>query len=331
MNNACGFDKPVIVPSGTLGFFGEGYRHHQFLKPFVWFLRRFATFVAKTVTLEPRKGNMALDKESAPRDMRPDCIFIDAKHWWRGGMLNAVGLSNFGLDYYLEQEKWQKRTDRFAISIMLMAKTREERLQEAREIVNMLLSYWYDFFLKPIIKINISCPNTQHAITELIAEQKDVLDVFAQLRVPIYIKVSSLSDVQAIAIIAEHTACAGICVTNTWPWADVPDWIKWKVFPDYVLSPLYKYGGGGYCGKDMVPITAAWIVRMRQHGVKKHIYAGGGIFGPRDVWKMWRAGADGISLGMPLTFRPWSIPFSVFVAYILFARKPSCRTAGRKI
>ena len=325
--NDVGFDKPVIVPSGTFGFFGEGYRHHRFIKLFAWFLHQFAAFVAKTVTLEPRKGNMALDEQSMPRDMRPDCIFIDAKRWWRGGMLNAVGLSNFGLLHYLEKEKWQSRTDHFATSIMLMESTTEARLQEAREIVGMLQAHWFYFIVKPIIKINISCPNTQHEIAQLIAEQKDVLDIFAALQTPIYIKVSSLSDVHAIAAIAQHVACTGICVTNTWPWSDIPDWIKWKVFPDFKKSPLEQYGGGGYCGKDMIPITAAWVAKIRDCGMQKQIYAGGGIFGPRDVWTLWRAGADGISLGMPLTFRPWSVPLSIITAYILFSRKLSRRIA----
>src|SRR3989338_1556485 len=50
---------PVLDASGVRGFFGEGYWHHRYCKPFGL---RFdgATFVAKTTTLLPRAGNMPL-------------------------------------------------------------------------------------------------------------------------------------------------------------------------------------------------------------------------------------------------------------------------------
>ena len=71
---------------------------------------------------------MSLKDDSSPKQMRPDCIFIDFKRWLRGGMLNAVGLSNFGLKYYLERGKWQKLMKPWAPSFMLVRETHEERL-----------------------------------------------------------------------------------------------------------------------------------------------------------------------------------------------------------
>ncbi len=296
----------VILASGTFGFFGEGYPYHKIIYPFVWITKKSAMFVAKTVTVDPVKGNMPLKENSSPTKLRPDCIFIDFKRWWRGGMLNAVGLSNFGLQWYLEQGLWQKYTKPWALSIMFIRKTREERIEEAKEFVTIMLRHLNEFGILPIIKLNISCPNTCHNVSGLIAEQREILSILAVLGLDIIVKVNAIADVESIQKIADHEACNGICVSNTLPWADLPDWIKWKVFPEFIESPLAKYGGGGFSGKDMFPIIVAWIARARQIGITKPIIGGGGIFSPLDVWQMKKSGATSISIGSPLLFRPWT-------------------------
>ncbi len=54
----------VILDSGTMGFFGEGYPYHKLIWPFVWITKRSAMFVAKTVTVDPIVGNMPLKDDS---------------------------------------------------------------------------------------------------------------------------------------------------------------------------------------------------------------------------------------------------------------------------
>lgn len=325
---------PVILPSGTLGFFGEGYRWHKFIYPFVWLAKKFAMFVAKTVTVDKTVGNMSLKDDSSPKQMRPDCIFIDLKRWICGGMLNAIGLSNFGLQYYLRQGEWQKFTKQWALSIMLVRKTHPERLLEARQIVNLLLEHWNAFNVKPIIKLNGSCPNVKHGNKTSTAEQLEISDVFMPLNAHIIVKLNALADIDSAREIAEHDACSGLCVSNTFPFDEVPDWIKWKVFPEVirqtekdkqskVIKWIKKYSGGGYSGKDMLPIVVAWIASARQAGITKPIVGGGGIFTPLGVWKMYRAGASSVSIGTPLLFRPLVVPFSILTAYVLFKWIPN--------
>ncbi len=313
----------AILASGTMGFFGEGYPYHRFIQPFAWIAKKSAMFVAKTVTVDEVVGNMPLKDDSSPALMRPDCIFIDFKRWLRGGMLNAVGLSNFGVEHYIELGEWQNRTKSWALSLMLVRETHEERLEEAREFVEIMLWYLDQFKVLPILKLNISCPNTSHNICDLVDEQREILYILADLGLDIVVKVNALSDIKSVAQIAEHEACRGICVSNTLPWADLPDWIKWKVFPEFIKSPLEKYGGGGFSGKDMLPIVVAWIARARQIGITKPIIGGGGIFTPVGVWRMYRAGASAISIGSPLLFRPWMVPFNILTAYVLFKLFPN--------
>ena len=312
----------VILASGTMGFFGEGYPYHKIIWPFALVAKKTAMFVAKTVTVDPIVGNMSLKDDSSPSSMRPDCIFIDFKRWLRGGMLNAVGLSNFGVEYYLKKGLWQKRTKPWALSLMLVRKTREERVQEAREFVEIMLRYLNEFGILPILKLNISCPNTCHDVSGLVGEQREILSILAPLGLEIIVKVNALSDIESVCKITEHDACSGICVSNTLPWAELPDWIKWEVFPELIESPLAKYGGGGFSGKQLLKYVVTWIARARQAGITKPIIGGGGIFTPVGVWRMKKAGATSVSIGSPLLFRPWTTALiNIPLAKILFRRK----------
>jgi dihydroorotate dehydrogenase len=270
------------------------------------------------VTVDAVVGNMPLKDDSSPKTFRPDCIFIDFKRWVRGGMLNAVGLSNFGVEHYLKKGLWQKRTKPFAISLMLVRGTREERVQEAREFVEIMMRYLDEFGVLPILKLNISCSNTSHDVCGLVGEQREILGILAPLGLEIIVKVNALSDVDSVWKIADHAACKGICVSNTLPWAELPDWIKWKIFPEFTELPLAKYDGGGFSGKDVLPIVVAWIARARQAGITKPIIGGGGIFTPVGVWRMYQAGASAISIGSPLLFRPWMILLNIPTAFVLF-------------
>lgn len=93
--------RPIVADSGTFGFYGEGYWWHWLVYPFICWIKWFGTFVSKTVTAEARKGNMPLTTEGRPQELFPKCVFIDRKRWIRGGMFNAVGLSNYGINYHL--------------------------------------------------------------------------------------------------------------------------------------------------------------------------------------------------------------------------------------
>jgi hypothetical protein len=88
----------VACASGTQGFFGEGYPYHKPLELVGLLSFEGITFVSKTTTLLGKKGNMPLKANSTPKELVPKCIKV---HPWSGATLNAVGLSNFGLGYYL--------------------------------------------------------------------------------------------------------------------------------------------------------------------------------------------------------------------------------------
>jgi len=292
----------VLGASGVQGFFGEGYWFHKVWNPFGL---NFAgmTFVAKTATLMPRKGNMPLTRNYAPRHPLPGCI--KAKPL-RGVMLNSVGLSNPGLGTLLGTGEWQKRTTPFLLSIMSLADTPKRRLEELRLMVEMI-GFAKDGFSAPFgLQINLSCPNTGHDPRELIGESAKVLEVAASLGVPVMPKYSIASaPIQAVRELGDHSSCDAICVSNTLPFG----WqgVDWQSVWGSKTSPLAKLGGGGLSGKTLCPLVCDWIARLREAGFAKPINGGGGILCSEDVKRYHGAGASSIFLGTVAVLRPWRV------------------------
>lgn len=315
--------RPIMADSGTFGFYGEGYWWHWIAFPFICWLKWFGTFVSKTVTAHAREGNMPLKENGQPKEYLPKCIFLDEKRWLKGGMLNAVGLSNFGITVHLLCLRiWQPKHPWF-FSVMPLGTTLDKKICECRELVQEINFHKGGFQYEPIVVINISCPNTGEEIACVSSDVHQMLDVFAQYGVTLVAKVAVNMPIGQVLKIAEHPNCVGIHVTNTIPWGQLPKEILWRVFPDCWdedeerwVSPLAEYGGGGYSGKDLLPMVSKYVYNLREMGMDKPIIAGGGIFSGDDVWRLRDAGADVVSVASPVILRPWKIPEIVVAAWL---------------
>ena len=292
----------VLGASGVQGFFGEGYWFH---KPWHRFGLNFngMTFVAKTVTLLPRKGNMTLTRHYTPRYPFPGCVKVKPL---RGVMLNSVGLSNPGIGALLGTGEWQKRTKPFLLSIMSLAETLKKRFEELRLMVE-IIGFAKDNFSAPFgLQINLSCPNTGHDPHELIGESAKVLEIAASLGVPVMPKYSIASaPIEAVRELNDHPGCDAICVSNTLPFG----WqgVDWQSVWGSKTSPLAKLGGGGLSGKTLCPLVCEWVARLRDAGFTKPINGGGGILCAEDVNCYHDAGASSIFLGSVAVLRPWRV------------------------
>ncbi|NJL30784.1 MAG: dihydroorotate dehydrogenase, partial [Phycisphaerales bacterium] len=127
--------NPMMTASGTCGYCWE-YRDFTDLS-------RYGAFVTKSVTREPRKGNEAYR-------------IVET----RGGMLNAIGLANVGLDVFLAEK---------------LPQLRELRATGPRIIVNVA-GHSYDDYVQTAgtlaaedgvdaIELNVSCPNVKDGLT----------------------------------------------------------------------------------------------------------------------------------------------------------------------
>ncbi len=298
----------VLGASGVQGFFGEGYWFHRVLGPFGPNFSNM-TFVSKTATLNSCKGNMLLKQNHSPRDWFPSCI----KAQPLGGiMLNSVGLSNPGLRTLLETSKWFKSTEPFFISIMSVADTQQERLQEFSHIIERLLHEKSNFSTTFGLQINLSCPNTNNNPRELTRESTQVLEIASALGVPLMLKYSIASaPIEAILKLNDNPLCDAICVSNTIPynWNGVGESVWGKK-----VSPLAHLGGGGVSGKILSPLVCAWIQELRQAGFTKPINGGGGILCHEDITHYHNAGASSIFLGSVAVLRPWRVGKIIAIA-----------------
>ncbi len=304
----------VFNASGARGFQREGYWFHR-LARLAGLRYDGATFVTKTTTLMPRKGNMELDDAHRPAHLVPDCIVVKPL---QGVVLNAVGLSGPGgkvlIDRWREANLREKKTHgrglgQMVVSFMAVERTMQDRISEAASFLSMFEPFVkYNGTSFTALQLNFSCPNTSvdHG-AELATEVKAVLDKAAVLDIPIMIKLNALVAPDEACALASHEACDAVVCSNTIPWGKLPDRIDWHGLFGTVHSPLTKYGGGGLSGKPLLPIVEEWIRTAVKYGMRKPIVGGGGILSKRAAYRLIDAGASAVELGSVSILRPWRV------------------------
>lgn len=296
---------PIWIASGSLGFYGEGYSYQKVLRPFGCDFSG-ATFVAKTMTLEPRKGNMDLHGDGMLPWWRvmPKCIVVKPI---KGVVLNAVGLSNPGAEALFKQKKWQKRGRPFFLSFMAVREKKEDRLRELIEFMRIFRSHIFEFSAAVGLQLNYSCPNVGVHIDDLIEEVNEGLSIAGSIKIPLVPKFDALFPVSAAAKIAKHSSCDALCVSNAIPWGKLPEKIDWHDLFGATVSPLAHYGGGGLSGAPLLPIVTEWVRNACIYGMRKPINAGGGILKPHDVDALFSEGSSSVSIGSIAILRPWRV------------------------
>ena len=309
--------NPAVVSSGALNFYGDGWLYHRLYKSI--FGKRFnfadATFIAKTTTILPREGNMALDDNFMPTEMFPDCIKV---YLWKRLVLNAVGLSGPGASELFERGKWQIRTKPFMISFMSLGETIEEQVNEAEQFVELVLLHLKDFSTKFGVQVNGSCPNTGKKTGDIFSNSLAILEPFKRLQrvgIPIDYKISIVDALVSGMSSIKEIEASGLadCLTcsNTAKWLAIPDLIDWQGLFGTDISPLAKYGGGGLSGPPLKPLVENWVKEVRAAGVRMPIKAGGGVLGPMDAIDFLRAGASAVELGAISILAPYNVAATI--------------------
>jgi len=296
----------ILNASGLRGFSGEGYWFHKPLQQLKILSFDDTTFVAKTVTLLKNEGNLSLEGDSSPKPWFPNCIKVNPL---RDTVLNAVGLSNFGLGYYLGDGQWQERTEPFMISVASTAETFKERKSEYEIMALMIHANLAKFKSKFGIQINVSCKNSKNghqslSTSDLIQESCAALDAFSILDLPLMLKFSIANTAFDVMLeIQKHSKCDAICISNTVPFG----WrkIDWKKAWGTKKSPLEDLGGGALSGRILAPLVCEYINHLRDNGFNKPINGGGGIFGPKEVHMYHQAGVSSIFIGSVVMLHPW--------------------------
>lgn len=271
-----GNDDPFefVVASGALSYDGGGW---WWERPLVWagvIDPKAFVVVAKTVTNAPRKGNLSM--------WRPwSCV----RTLPNSATTNAVGLTNPGIDYWIENylPLAQKKGYRIAPSI------KPENPDEAKRMASLLEAFQF-----PFVEVNISCPNVDHIPDDI----PQILQIVSAGRSPVVLKLS-LDQVNQNFIDAVNAHVSGYHAINTVPWD--------LVFPGQV-SPIEKYEHGlkgGVSGPPIKSFALSAVSKLVGFGVDKPVIGGGGIFSLRDVQDFEDVGASAFSIGTCFLHHPW--------------------------
>jgi dihydroorotate dehydrogenase (NAD+) catalytic subunit len=255
------FQNPVVLAAGTAAYGRE--------MAGVIDLDRLGGLVTKAVSVEPRKGNVA-----------PRVTDFD------GGMLNAIGLANPGLDEVRRTElPWAA-----------------ERLRVARVLVNVVGNTVDDFVTVVTgltdapgvdgFELNVSCPNVRHGGLEFGADCGVLAELVGAVRRvtrrPLFVKLSpTLTDIATTAKAAADAGADGISVVNTVPGLVVD--VERR-------RPVLGNGNGGVSGAAILPIgvLATWKVAR---AVRLPVMGVGGIASPEDIVQYLLAGATLVGVG----------------------------------
>lgn len=260
--------NPVIPASGCFGFGREFAEYYD--------LSRLGSIMIKAATDEPRIGNPTPRVAETP-----------------GGMLNAIGLQNPGVDVIIERELPFLEQYNLPIIANVAGKTLEEYVTVAEKISKAPNV--------AALEINISCPNVKEGG---IAFGTDA-NVAAQLTkaikevssVPVYIKLSpNVTNVVEIAKAVEAAGADGITMINT---------LLGMRFDLKTGKTILANGTGGLSGPAIKPVALRMI-----HDVYKNvnipIIGMGGIETAEDVLEFLYAGASPVAVGTANFINPYA-------------------------
>ncbi|MCS6919285.1 MAG: HisA/HisF-related TIM barrel protein [Fimbriimonadales bacterium] len=259
--------------SGALGFDGRGWWWEYPLRWMGVLNPRDFAIVVKTLTLRPRKGNL---RWYAPWR----CVRLI-----RGGAVNAVGLTNPGVDWWLRACYPRMRR----MGLQIVVSVYPESLDEARAFAQKL---------RPLqiaaIELNASCPNVAHCEADAVSHVRQMAETLADTGHPLIVKVGYDQPYVAIARALEGVAEA-IHAINAVPWR--------LVYPSQP-SPLARLGGGGVSGEPIRPFVREAVQRLAD-ATTLPIVAGGGIYTLQDLQELWTLGARAFSIGTLFLRAPW--------------------------
>lgn len=257
--------NPVMTASGT---FGSGAEYAEFVD-----LNQLGAVVTKGVASVPWEGN------PTPRVAET-----------YGGMLNAVGLQNPGIDLFVERDvpflaKYDTR-----IVVNVCGRTKEDYC----EVVSRLSGQPVD-----LLEINISCPNVKEDGIAFGQNPKSVEEITKEVKKcasqPIIMKLSpNVTDISEMARAAEAGGADAVSLINTLTGMKID--IHKRAF-------ALANKTGGLSGPAIHPI-AVRMVYEAAHAVKIPVVGMGGIASAEDAIEMILAGATAISVGTANFYNP---------------------------
>ena len=260
--------NPVMTASGT---FGYGEEFADFID-----LERIGGIIVKGTTLHKREGNPYPRMAETP-----------------SGMLNAVGLQNKGVHYFVEHI-YPRIKDIRTNMIVNVSGSAIEDYAETASIINELDKI-------PAIELNISCPNVKQGgmafgVTAKGAEEvvKAVRQVYKKTLI---VKLSpNVTDIVSIARACEEAGADGICLINTLLGMRI-DTVRRR--------PVIANTMGGFSGAAVFPVALRMVYQVAR-ACRIPVMGCGGVQSASDVIEMMMAGATAVQVGAANLVNPYA-------------------------
>ena len=251
--------NPVLTASGT---FGYGSEFQDFID-----LSHLGGFIVKGTTLNPREGN------PYPRMAETPC-----------GMLNAVGLQNKGVDYFITHIYPEIKDISTSVLVNVSGSTVSDYIATAEKINE--LSHI------PGIELNISCPNVKEGGMAFGPRCSSVSEVVKAVRQVYHkhlmVKLSpNVTDIQEIALTAEGEGADSVSLINT---------LLGMAIDIKTRKPRLSTVTGGLSGPCVKPVALRMVWQVAKV-VKIPVVGLGGIMNAEDAIEFFLAGASAIQVG----------------------------------
>lgn len=259
--------NPVMTASGT---FGSGAEYSEFVD-----LNRLGAVVTKGVANVPWPGN------PTPRIAE---VY--------GGMLNAIGLQNPGIDVFAKRDiPFLKQYDTKVI-VNVCGKTTEDYI----EVVERLADEPVD-----LLEINISCPNVKEGGIAFGQDPKAVeaitREVKKHAKQPVIMKLSpNVTDITVMAKAAEAGGADVLSLINTLTGMKID--INRRAF-------AIANKTGGMSGPAVKPVAVRMVYQVA-NAVSLPIIGMGGIATAEDALEFIMAGATAVSVGTANFYNPYA-------------------------
>lgn len=251
--------NPVMTASGT---FGYGTEYADFMD-----ISRLGAIIVKGTTLNPRQGNPYPRMAETP-----------------SGMLNAVGLQNKGVDYFVDHIYPEVRKIGTAIIVNVSGSCIDDYVQTAT-IINTLDDI-------PAIELNISCPNVKQGGMAFGVNPDSAAQVVAAVRKAydktLIVKLSpNVTDITEIARAVEGAGADSVSLINT---------MLGMAIDAEKRKPILSTVTGGMSGPAVKPV-ALRMVWQTAKAVKIPVIGLGGICSATDAIEFLLAGASAVQIG----------------------------------
>lgn len=259
--------NPITVASGT---FGSGMEYDEFVD-----LNLLGAVTTKGVANVPWPGN------PTPRVAET-----------YGGMMNAIGLQNPGIDTFVKRDIPFLKEKDTKIIVNVCGKSTEDYL----DVVERLGDEPVD-----LLEINVSCPNVKEGGIAFGQDPKALYDITkaikAKAKQPIIMKLSpNVTDITKMAKAAEAAGSDALSLINTLTGMKID--VKRRTFA--VANKT-----AGVSGPAIHPIAVRMVYQVA-NAVKLPIIGMGGVMNTEDALEMIMAGATAVAVGTANFHNPYA-------------------------